>query len=133
MRVMLDTNILVSAFVFQSGKIYYMIDYIVSYHELVLSTYVVEELRDVVDVKFPGMAGELDEFLTTLSFSLAYTPKNTPPGLFQIRDKCDYPVLYTAMLENVDILITGDKDFIGVEVEKPEIMTVTEFIAEYME
>jgi len=35
MRVMFDTNILVSAFVFRSRKIYAVIDYIVSHHELV--------------------------------------------------------------------------------------------------
>ena len=46
MRVMLDTNILISAFVFQSRKIYAVIDCIVSHHELVLSSYVVDELKD---------------------------------------------------------------------------------------
>jgi putative PIN family toxin of toxin-antitoxin system len=129
---MVDTNILVSAFVFQSKRIYAMIDYIVLNHELVISTYVIDELRDVIERKFPKMTGELDEFLTTLSFTLAYTPNYSQPGLFKIRDEWDYPVLYTAILESIDVLITGDKDFNDVEIEKPAIMNVVKFTEEYM-
>ena len=38
----------------------------------------------------------------------------------------DYPVLYTAILEDVDILVTGDSDFEDVGVDKPEILTPAE-------
>ena len=129
MRIMLDTNILISAFVFQSKKIYKMIDYVITNHELVLSSYIVNEMREVIAAKFPKMAGELDEFLTTLSFTLAYSPKYIPQKLFEIRDVSDYPILYTSIIENVDVLITGDKDFHAVEIEKPAIMTIAEFSA----
>jgi len=129
---MLDTNILVSAFVFRSKKIYAVIGYIVAFHELVLPSYVVDELKDVVDRKFPNMAGELDSFLTTLSFTLAYTPNQLPTGLFEIRDISDAPILYTAIIEGIDVLLTGDKDFDDVEIDMPDIMTVAEFEKEYM-
>lgn len=132
MRVMLDTNILVSAFVFKSRKIYAVIDYIISHHQLVLPSYVVDELKDVVNRKFPKMANALDEFLTTLSFTLAYSPAAIPPGLFEIRDPADAPILYTAIIEDVDVLVTGDKDFDDVDVEKPEIVTVSVFEQRYM-
>jgi len=132
MRIMLDTNILVSAFVFQSRKIYTVIDYIVSNFELVLSTYVLDELRDVIARKFPGKASELDEFLTTLSFTPAYSPQTVPRGLFEIRDVSDAPVLYTGILEGVDVLITGDADFDDVDVEQPVVMTIAEFTAAYI-
>jgi len=129
---MLDTNILVSAFVFRSKKIYAVIDYIVSNHELVLPSYVVDELRDVVDRKFPKMTSELDSFLTTLSFTLVYTPKQLATGLFEIRDISDAPILYTAIIEGVDVFITGDKDFDDVDVEMPSIMKIADFVTEYM-
>jgi putative PIN family toxin of toxin-antitoxin system len=132
MRVMLDTNILISAFVFRSRKIYVMIDYIVSHHELVLSSYVVDELKAVVGRKFPKMLGSLDEFLTTLSFTLAYSPRQIPTGLFEIRDISDAPVLYTAIIEGIDVLITSDKDFDDVAVEMPDIMTIAAFEKKYM-
>jgi len=44
----------------------------------------------------------------------------------------DYPVLYTAIIENIDVLITGDKDFADIEIEKPEILTPADFIAKYL-
>ena len=44
----------------------------------------------------------------------------------------DYPVLYTAIIENVDIFITGDKDFLGMGVEIPEIMTPADFMEKYV-
>lgn len=33
-------------------------------------------------------------------------------SLFKIRDKMDSPVLYTDIIEEVDILVTGDKNFL---------------------
>jgi len=53
--------------------------------------------------------------------------------LFYIRDYKDYPVLFTAIIGNVDILITGDKDFSSVNVCNPLIMTPTEFIESFIE
>ena len=61
-----------------------------------------------------------------------YTPNDLEEGLFDIRDIKDYPVLYTAIIEDVDILITGDKDFKDIDIEKPEIMTPTEFLEFYL-
>lgn len=34
---------------------------------------------------------------------LVYTPHHMSGGLFEIRDRNDYPVLYTAIIENADI------------------------------
>ena len=39
-------------------------------------------------------------------------------GLFDIRDIKDYPVLYTAIIEDIDILVTGDKDFSDIDIER---------------
>lgn len=51
--------------------------------------------------------------------------------LFKIRDDNDYMILHTAIIADVDILITGDKDFKGIEVERPEILTPKEFLDKY--
>ena len=73
----------------------------------------------------------MERFLADLPYQFSYTPEDMEEGLFSIRDKKDYPVLYTAIREEVDILITGDKDFADVDVEKPEIMTPAEFLDRY--
>ncbi len=46
-------------------------------------------------------------------------------------DKDDYIILHTAIIEDVDIFITGDEYFDDVDIDKPEIMNVTEFLEKY--
>ncbi|MFA5577637.1 MAG: putative toxin-antitoxin system toxin component, PIN family [Tissierellaceae bacterium] len=132
MRIMLDTNVLISVFVFKSKILNKVIETIVLEHRLVLSSFVVDELKQVVDRKFANKLRDLDEFLTVLPYELVYTPEIMDESLFEIRDKMDYPVLYTAIIEDVDILVTGDKDFSEVDVEKPEILTPNEFLEKYV-
>ena len=70
--------------------------------------------------------------MAKMSYEYVYTPETIDESLFSIRDMKDYPVLYTAILEDVDILITGDRDFEDVDVERPEIMTPGEFVKQYI-
>ena len=39
--------------------------------------------------------------------------------------------LAAAIFNDIDYLITGDKDFLVLEVKKPKILTMTEFIAKF--
>lgn len=129
---MFDTNVLISMIFFPGKKFTQMLEYITHHHTLVLSSFVVEELMGVADRKFPEKRIVIDQFLSKLGYELVYTPHRMKAGLFEIRDMNDYPVLYTAIIEDVDILITGDKDFNGIAIEKPEILTPASFIAEYL-
>jgi predicted nucleic acid-binding protein len=47
---------------------------------------------------------------------------------FNLRDAADYPILLSAILADADILITGDHDFDDAEVDRPEIMAISEFM-----
>lgn len=133
MRIMLDTNVIISGFAFQSKKIMDMTRWIGEHHQLVLSSYVVEELREVIRRKAPMMEQALDDFLMKLPFEMCYTPATMPKELpFVIRDPDDVAVLYSAIIAEADILITGDKDFAGIDMEKPEIVTPSEFIMKYV-
>ncbi len=129
---MLDTNVIISALLFPSAKMNAMMQCVLMKHRLVLSSYVVDELKRVVRRKFPQKEAVIDKLLTMLSFEYAYTPEKVEDGLFYIRDIKDYPVLYTAILEDVDVLVTGDRDFADIDIEKPEIMTPAEFIEKFL-
>lgn len=131
MRVMIDTNILVSALVFPGRTMDALIAKITTEHRLVLSSYVVDELLDVVNRKFPGKADATDLFLSQLPYELVYTPKRMKTGLFTLRDVDDYPVLYSAVAEDVDVFVTGDRDFEDVDLERPEILTPAQFLIKY--
>ena len=128
---MVDTNVLISLLVFSSKKMNQMMECIFMKHQLVLSSYIVEELKDVVKRKFPNKVGVVDILLAKMNYEYVYAPDILDETLFEIRDIKDYPVLYTAILEDVDILVTGDSDFSDVKVEKPEILTPAEFVEKY--
>lgn len=132
MRIMVDTNILISALLFPQSRVSRILENIASQHTLVLASFVVDELRAVVARKFSGMVLVVERLLEKMSFELVYTPDHIESGLFEIRDMKDYPVLYTAMTNGVDVLVTGDKDFANVDVDMPEIMTPTQFAETYM-
>ena len=127
---MLDTNILISMFVSKSMK--QVIDKITEKYSIVLCSYVIDELHEVVERKFPNKQQDLEDFLLKLPFEFIYTPKTVENNdLFKIRDADDEKVLYSAIIADVDILLTGDKDFSDIDIEKPEILTPNEFLEKY--
>jgi putative PIN family toxin of toxin-antitoxin system len=128
---MIDTNVLISALLFPSQQMNTLIYKITTEHQLVLSSYVVGELLNVVHRKFKSKLGAVDLLLSQLPYELVYTPAQPKLELFEIRDEKDYPVLYSAIAEDVDVFITGDKDFGGLNLEKPEIVTVAGFLEKY--
>lgn len=44
-----------------------------------------------------------------------------------IRDAKDQPILNAAIVSDVDIILTGDKDFSSLKMEHPKCMTVAQF------
>ena len=65
----------------------------------------------------------VDDFLTQLPYELVYTPTFLEEDKFPaMRDVYDYPIIVTAILEDVDVLISGDKDFAVVDIDHPEII-----------
>jgi len=128
---MLDTNVLISAIVFPNDRMDSLIYKAALDHQLVLSSYIIEELFDVTQRKFPEKTKAVDIFLTRLPYELVYTPREQNHDFFNIRDLDDYPVLYSAIIEDVDLFVTGDDDFCDVKIEKPEIITPAEFLKRY--
>ena len=111
MRIMLDTNVLISVFIFKSKNLERLLSKVCLQHTLVLSSYIIGELYEVLERKFPGKTELLDAFLSRIPYELKHTPQNIPDhNLFTIRDNQDEKVLCSAITAGVDILITGDKD-----------------------
>jgi len=110
-----------------------MMENIFAEHQLVLSSFIVDELKEVIKRKFPSKMKIVEELLMKMSYEYVYTPDEIDETLFEIRDANDYPVLYTAIVEDVDIFITGDKDFACIKVDKPEILTPADFRSKYLQ
>lgn len=136
MRIMIDTNVLLSAVVFPNPKMTSLIEKVTTEHSLVLCSHIIEEMHDVINRKFQDKKEFLDKFLSKLTYDFVYTPTDINPKNYpEIRDKDDLPILVSALAESVDLIITGDEDFFdikGASVELPIIMTPRKFMEEFM-
>ena len=66
MKVMLDTNILVSVIFFPSDQTRALVKTIAAGHQILLCDYVIDELRLVVERKFPARKEALEQFFVEL-------------------------------------------------------------------
>ena len=126
---MLDTNILFSSILYRNEQIDRLF-LILDNCQIVLSDKIVDEIYDVVERKRSDKIKDIKMFLNAMNYTLVKTPKdlsNTP----YIRDEKDKPILAAAVSNDIDYFITGDKDFLTLEVKKPKIMSMQEFIKEF--
>ncbi|MHB1393506.1 MAG: putative toxin-antitoxin system toxin component, PIN family [Clostridia bacterium] len=132
MRIMIDTNIIISAILFPNSSPSRFIEEVTSKHSIVLCSHIMDELHRVFNKKFKDKLLYLEKFLSKFSFELVYTPQDIEIDKYpDIRDVADLPILVSAIVEDVDVIVTGDKDFFDVEIEKPEIITVKEYFERY--
>ena len=131
MRVLIDTNVLISAALRANGVPYQAYVKAASYpnHGLICEQNV-DEMKRVFNKKFPMRLAALDRFLSTalLTLELVPVPVDEDVSESQIRDVKDRPILRAALMAKADILVTGDKDFLESGLEHPEIMAPAEFL-----
>lgn len=131
MRVMIDTNIFISAALFPKGRAadaFYKA--LVPPFQPVVCDYVIDELHRKFQEKFPNRTVELEAFLyTALSvFDIVPTPEDVVEAEAKIRDPKDRPILRAALNAGADLFLTGDKDFLESSVTDPRIISVPEFL-----
>lgn len=93
MRIMLDTNVLISALIF-GGKTGKLLDKLMrSEHELLVSDYVNQEFKDKLHIKWPEKANKIYTLYRSLCLSFC---ESTTQRLGEVRDEKDVPVLSDA-------------------------------------
>lgn len=131
MRVLIDTNILISAALNSNGTPYRAFIKAVSYpnHGLICEQNI-DEMRRIFNRKFPRKIAALEKFLSLalMTLEMVPTPVEEYKSEMQIRDINDRPILRAAIHANADILLTGDKDFWESGLENPKIMTAIDFV-----
>ncbi|MCD8130503.1 MAG: putative toxin-antitoxin system toxin component, PIN family [Lachnospiraceae bacterium] len=131
MKIMLDTNIIISAAFFPHGRTVQAFNKALSgEYQPVMCDYIVDELHRKFREKFPEKLTELEAFLfNALQYiHLVPTPDSEAETESLIRDLKDRPILRAAVCANVDLLLTGDKDFLESFVRTPRIISVPEFL-----
>jgi putative PIN family toxin of toxin-antitoxin system len=113
MRVVLDTNVLVSAFIAR-GACSEVFERVITEHQLIVSPWILDELERVLVKKLamdPGRCGRLME-LVRRSGELVDPP---PLSLPVCRDSDDDNVLALALTGTAECLVTGDDDLLVLE------------------
>lgn len=131
MRVLIDTNILISAALSSKGTPYQAFIKAVTYpnHGMVCEQNI-DELRRIFNRKFPQKIHALETFLSLalMTLELVPTPVEEHVSESKVRDVNDQPILRAAIHAKADILLTGDKDFLESGLATPQILTAADFV-----
>ena len=123
-----DTNVVISAMLFPNGKVAKVFSHLLEKHTVIISSYTKEECKEVFEKKFPAKIEQLEIFFNGINFEEYTTPNKIDEKKYpKIRDIKDLPVLVSAILSDSDILLTGDKDFEEVKIDKPLIYTPAKY------
>ena len=125
MKILIDTNILISAILFPNSKPAKALLHTSGHHEMVLCDRNISELREVLKRKVPRVLPDAEVLLAELSYELI---PSVDDGSKLIRDAKDQPILNAAIVAGVDVILTGDKDFLCLEMDHPKCMTVADFL-----
>ena len=123
-RVLVDTNVIVSALIFPGSAPARALSMVIEREQLVLSDWILDELRDVVERKWPERLSVLETFIAVSEFELV------PAGasVIDMRDAADQPILDAAITGAIDVIVTGDKDFLALTIDRPLILTPREYL-----
>lgn len=118
-RVLVDTNVIISASLFPDSAPAVAFGRILASDRLVATRWIIDELHAVVERQRPDLVSAVDALLASIEYEIA------EPGAKRgnIADPGDQPILDAALSSDVDVIISGDKHFLSLGLERPEIMT----------
>ena len=131
MKIVLDTNVILSAFLTEgiTHKVFY--DCIIT-HDIYISEFIVNELKSVLHRKFEVKDEDIKEFIYFLESSFHITiPSNELPKI--CRDETDNNILQLAYFVKADVIISGDKDLLTLKKFKGiRIISTRDYFNEYL-
>lgn len=131
MKVLIDTNILISAALSNKGTPYKAFIKAVNFpFRGIICEQNVSELRRIFKIKFPNRLSALETFLSTALLTLDYVaiPDIAYDIEQQLRDINDRPILRAAIYADADMILTGDKDFLESGIQRPRMISASDFI-----
>lgn len=131
MKILIDTNILISAALNPAGVPSQAFFKAVTYpNKAIISEQNLDELYRIFHKKFPTKINALESFLEIAlnTISVVPTPVKEYESENNIRDVMDRPILRAAIYANTDVILTGDKDFLEADISCPQILTAAEFL-----
>lgn len=114
MKIVLDTNVLLSAF-FGSGLCHALLERLLDDGDvtIVLSEHIVDEFREHAGNKFGAPAKDVADAVQLLRRAAEIvSPSKVAPNI--VGDTDDLPVLGTVVAGRADALVTGDKELLAI-------------------
>jgi putative PIN family toxin of toxin-antitoxin system len=112
MRVVLDTNVLIAAFIAR-GACTDVFERVINEHELILSPFILEEFERVMTRKL-GLHGDRVLRAVKLLRRMGCVVKPVPLDSPACRDPDDDQILALTREDDVRILVTGDDDLLTI-------------------
>lgn len=134
MRVLIDTNILISAVLNPKGAPQKaIIEASTPPNICIVSFQSIEEAYNTFQKKFPSKLFSLIKFITSILpfITLVMVPPQELSNEELIRDTDDRTIYRAAVKANADIILTGDKDLLESGIVSPQTMTAREFLNLY--
>ena len=131
MRVVIDTNVLVSA-VLTRGVPRKTLSHVMRFHTIVCSIQVLDEYRRVLRNSEFDHYVPRDTRLTLLKALEGTEIVHISESLAISRDPDDDMIIETALKGNADVLVTGDSDILSLRpLHDIDIVTPAEFVKKY--
>jgi putative PIN family toxin of toxin-antitoxin system len=126
MKIALDTNVLVAAFI-AHGNCNELLEHCIVQHEVILSEFILNEMRDVLARKFMFTQDEVQSSVRLVrTRARLIEPVRLPVPV--CRDPDDDAILATARSGGCAAIVTGDKDLTALKCyEGIRILTPSEF------
>ena len=113
MNLVLDTNVLIAAFI-THGLCNELLEHCAVNHRVVLSAFILDELRDKLIRKFGFSRREAEDAARLLgSRAVMVTPRKMEKPM--CRDSDDDHIIGTAIAGNCECIVTGDKDLLDLQ------------------
>ena len=114
MRALLDSSVLVAAFISRAGTCASLLEDILNDHEWVISNFILEDLSRKLRDKFKYPEGEIAEIREAAMIAAEFVTPEEIPG-DACREPNDLPILGTALAGRAEVIITGDKDLLALQ------------------
>ena len=127
MRIVLDTNVLISALITR-GVCRDLLEHCVQRHQIIVSDFILNELRENLQTKFHFDQPDIEEAMALFG---AETQVVSPTSMKEpvCRDRQDDMILATAIAGDAECIVTGDEDLLVLKEYGPvRIMRPAEFV-----
>ena len=113
MKIFLDTNVIISAFI-THGHAAELMEYCLTNHEIYTSDFIIEEVKKNLKNNFDYSDNEFSEVINFIKSNFINVGKYKKLNKIISRDADDDNVLAAAVFKKVDCIVTGDKDLLTI-------------------